>query len=213
MTVLESDKLKWIVGEKLGIINRIATTHDVNVIADLHRLALDVGLLARAPKFVLVDFHRRIVKSNHCLTLLAIDRTGKVVGFCSILPSNRSSHILGSPRIFFGSLLAVILRPDYIGVLIHNFHQYRTGPQRSGLEIVALGVSPNNRGQGLGGDLIEAALTRAAKENSIEVYTKTHNGRLANFYKSRFGARSVSYKDLGPYEEFVLTFVFKIAKA
>lgn len=191
---------------ELNIQNRSATLRDLQPLVALHRLSLEVGLLAQAPKFVLIDFYRRLVNSPNSVTLLSVCSSGEIVGFCSVVMNHLSRQIFGSPLVFLGSLLTVILRPQYVGVLIHNLRQFIEMPSQPSLEIVAVSVAPEQRGRGIGEKLIRDALTMASFENPVKVVTKTHNPRLAQFYVRNFDAEILSYKDLGPYEEFSLRF-------
>ena len=191
----------------MNIQNRSATRGDLQPLVALHRISLEVGLLAKAPKFVLIDFYRRLVSSPNSVTLVSVSSVGKIVGFCSVVANHPSRQIVGSPLVFLGSLLTVILRPHYVGVLVHNLRQFIDMPSQPSLEIVAVSVAPEQRGRGIGESLIRDALTMASLENPVKVVTKTHNPRLAQFYVRNFDAEILSHKDLGPYEEFSLRFM------
>jgi ribosomal protein S18 acetylase RimI-like enzyme len=167
-----------------------ARIHHVNQIVQVHLLAFPVFFLSKLGPYFLKVYYRSILKSKDGISLVIIDKSGNVIGFCVGSKQSLGFHssLIKNNIIdyFLAGLVIMALNPINIIRLIKNLNK-KSSSVDDGLysELLSIAVNPAFRGMGLGNYLLTNFEKMALEKGCRDISLTTDfydNESIINFY-------------------------------
>jgi ribosomal protein S18 acetylase RimI-like enzyme len=165
-------------------------THHVDQIVSVHLLAFPGFFLSKLGTFFLKVYYRSILKSKDGISLVLIDLSGKVIGFCIGSKQSRGFHsrLIKNNFIefFIAGLVIIVMNPGGIVRLIKNLNK-KSSSVDNGLysEVLSIAVNPECKGRGFGNSLLTNFERTALEKGCSEISLTTdyyENKRVIDFY-------------------------------
>jgi ribosomal protein S18 acetylase RimI-like enzyme len=172
---------------------RTGAPADASAAAALHSREIADGFLASLGERFLARLYRRVARRHDAFLLIADDDRGRPVGFAAVTEDTRRFYRAflwrdGVPGAVLASSRLLASLPRALETL-----RYGTGRSPSGggdstsrAEVLAVAVSPEARGRGVGSALVGAATTELTKRRiaSVRVVTGDDNRAALALYRS-----------------------------
>jgi ribosomal protein S18 acetylase RimI-like enzyme len=167
-----------------------ARIQHLNQIVQVHLTAFPGYFLSKlGPNFLKV-YYRSIIRSKNGISLVIIEKTGEVVGFCVGSKQSLGFHTSliknNFPDYLLASLVIIASNPINIIRLIKNLNK-KSSSADNGLysEVLSIAVSPKFKAKGLGNKLLTNFENMALGYGCTEISLTTdfyNNDRIINFY-------------------------------
>jgi ribosomal protein S18 acetylase RimI-like enzyme len=173
--------------KKIKII--LALESHISEIAELHLNTLMDGIYAKLGYSFLVKYYRRSIQNKNKIFIALVENN--IVGFLELKKSGNEKFSLGLSVL--GKLLLLFFQdPRYIYLMYRRLLSSKL-EEKGALEISNFSVKKAFRSKGFGRALLKKAIDEAL-EKKLNIFTYTHNKKLARFYVKKYNA-SIEIKD------------------
>jgi ribosomal protein S18 acetylase RimI-like enzyme len=162
----------------------------VDQLVSIHLLAFPDFFLSKLGAFFLRVYYKSIVQSNDGISLVLIDKSGNVIGFCVGTQQSLGFHsrLIKNNLLKFiiAGLVIVAVNPGGIQRLIKNLNKKSTSLDNGMYsEVLSIAVNPDYKAMGFGKLLLTSFEEMALSKGCSEVSLTTdyyENSRILDFY-------------------------------
>lgn len=176
-------------------------------LAAIHNLCFADGLLVLFGRSFLIRYYKKHLDNN--FGVVVFDLNNRVLGFAVATTKKSSPFSSVKFSSFFSLFLNLVKRPikttvSIIGYLFRD-QSDDTEKYQKQIELSHFAVMPEFQSEGIGKQLIKKFELTCLGKNYSRITTRTHNDRLANFYKKEKMAKTISTRKEGQTVYYVLT--------
>ena len=179
----------------------LALESHISEIAELHLNTLMYGIYAKLGYGFLVKYYRRSIENKNKIFIALV--ANNIVGFLELKKSGNEKFSLDLPVL--GKLLKLFFQdPRYIYLVYRRLLSSKF-EEKGALEISNFSVRKAFRSKGFGRALLKKAIDEAL-EKKLNIFTYTHNKKLARFYVRKYNASIETEDNLIVYKSYYCKF-------
>jgi len=174
----------------------------VSEMIKIHLLAFPGFFLSKLGYFFLDVYYRSIMKSREGISIVLLDPSDKVIGFCVGTKKSHGFHTRlikhNIPEFFLAGLIVILKNPAGIIRLLRNLDKRSTSTDSGEYsEVLSIALDPEYTAMGLGKILLTAFEKILINKGSSQVSLTTDyydNDKVIDFYlKSGYNAMATFY--------------------
>ena len=164
----------------------LSKTH-IREISKIHQEELDIGVLDLFGIKFLENMYHELLKENHGFIVKSGD---EIIGFISAIKKDISflkCLSVTSIIIFFFNIFKKFKKFRSFLILFYKVYVNKSWDNElvassKSIELFSIAIKKKYQGQGIGKKLIEKLEQKTKDDGSDEIFTRTHNNDLLNFY-------------------------------